>query len=48
MARIFIGIVIGLVLATFAPKAAEISRSIFDAGINAGSSFLGKASEAVE
>ena len=36
MWKIVIGIFIGLVVATFAPKVADLSRDLFDAGRNLG------------
>ena len=36
MGKIFIGIFIGLVFATFAPKMADLSRDLFNAGRNLG------------
>ncbi len=36
MWKLIIGIFIGLVVATFAPKVADLSRDLFDAGRNLG------------
>ncbi len=46
MRNIFIGIFIGLVVATFAPKLADLSRNLFDAGRDLGGEVIETAREA--
>ena len=46
MAKLFIGIFIGLVVATFAPKVADLSRDLFDAGRNLGGEVVETVGEA--
>lgn len=46
MWRLFIGIFIGLVVATFAPKVADLSRDVFDAGRNLGGEVVETVGEA--
>lgn len=45
MRNIIIGIFIGLVVATFAPKVADLSRDLFDAGRNLGGEVVEKVGE---
>lgn len=46
MWKISIGIFIGLVVATFAPKVADLSRDLFDAGRNLGGGVVETVGEA--
>ena len=45
MWKLLIGIFIGLVVATFAPKVADLSRDLFDAGRNLGGEVVEKVGE---
>jgi hypothetical protein len=46
MWKLCFGIFIGLVVATFAPKVADLSRDLFEAGRNLGGEVVEKVSEA--
>ena len=46
MAKLCIGIFIGLVVATFAPTVADLSRDLFDAGRNLGGEVVETVGEA--
>ena len=46
MGKFLIGVFVGLVVATFAPKVADLSRDFFDAGRNLGGEVVETVGEA--